>query len=527
MKRRYVINFNTKNLPERQTDCLIIGGGVAGLFTAWQVARTGANVTLITKQALTESNSQQAQGGIAAALGADDCPELHFQDTITAGAGLCDEEAVQVLVHEGREQVKLLLQLGAEFDRDENGLSLTREGCHSRRRVLHAQGDATGAEIVRALQQQVRACRNVVILESHYAVDLLVSDQCCHGALVLQQASRQLEVFRSGTVVLATGGAGQLYRHTTNPGVATADGIALAYRAGVEIMDAEFIQFHPTALALANTPSFLISEAVRGEGGILLDPKGQRFMPAYHEMAELAPRDVVARAIHQEMVKGASDQVYLDLSRIGKSKINKRFPTITATCARYGLDITEQPIPVAPAAHYMMGGVKINLQGQTNIDRLYCCGEASCSGVHGANRLASNSLLEGLVFGARIAREIAKLSPAAAGPVVHWQQEGQPELAPEAGPNLRAGLQQVMSEQVGLVRSAAGLTAAAHFFAERSPIQHYAAVNAGQMEVLNMLEAARIIGMAAAMRTESRGGHFRQDYPEPSANWQKHILQKG
>jgi len=526
MKRRYLVNFDTRKLPEQQTDCLIIGGGVAGLFTAWHAARTGAKVIMITKHELTESNSQKAQGGIAAALAADDSPQLHFQDTLTAGAGLCDEEAVQILVNEGREQVKLLLKLGVEFDHDQNGLSMTREGCHSRRRVLHAHGDATGAEIVRALHQQVRADRNIEILESRYAVDLLVEDQCCYGALVLNQVTGQYEVFRSRAVVLATGGAGQLYRHTTNPGVATADGIALAYRAGAEIMDAEFIQFHPTALALANAPSFLISEAVRGEGGLLLDHKGRRFMPEYHELAELAPRDVVARAIHREMVNAASDQVYLDLSPIGRHKIEKRFPNITATCAHYGLDIAEQPIPVAPAAHYMMGGVKINLLGETSIERLYCCGEASCSGVHGANRLASNSLLEGLVFGARIARQIAASGQLPPGQTIHWHQEHLPVLAFADGLELRVKIQQVMSDQVGLTRTAAGLTAAADFFADQSRIKRYAAVHTSQMEVFNMLEAGSLICSAATMRTESRGGHFRLDYPEPVLSWKKHILQK-
>ena len=526
MRRRYLVNFDTRKLPEHQADCVIIGGGVAGLFTAWHAARTGVKVIMITKHELTESNSQKAQGGIAAALAADDSPELHFQDTLAAGAGLCDEEAVQILVSEGREQVKLLLQLGVEFDHDQTGLSMTREGCHSRRRVLHAHGDATGAEIVRALYQQVRDAQNIEILESRYAVDLLVQEQCCYGVLVLNQLNGKYEVFRSSAVVLATGGAGQLYRHTTNPGIATADGIALAYRAGAEIMDAEFIQFHPTALAMANAPSFLISEAVRGEGGLLLDHEGRRFMPDYHELAELAPRDVVARAIHQEMEQAASNKVYLDLSPIGRHKIKKRFPNITATCALYGLDVTEQPIPVAPAAHYMMGGVKINLLGETSIDRLYCCGEASCSGVHGANRLASNSLLEGLVFGARIARQIAAGRPLTGGQTVHWQQDHLPVLAPEDAQKLRVNIQQVMSDQVGLSRTAASLTAAADFFAsQRRMIGHYAPIHSSQMEVLNMLEAGSLICSAAAMRTESRGGHFRLDYPETVLNWEKHIIQ--
>jgi len=522
--RRYLLNFDTRELQEKQTDCLIVGGGVAGLFTAWHAAQAGARVMLLTKQDIEASNSQQAQGGIAAALGPDDSPDIHMQDTLLAGAGLCDAEAVTILVHEGREAVRQLIGMGAQFDQDDSGISLTREGCHSKRRVLHAHGDATGAELVRVLYEQVAALPNVTILEKHYAVDLLVADNICYGLLAIAAQDGKLKCFKAAAVVLATGGVGQLYSHTTNPDVATADGIALAYRAGAEVMDMEFMQFHPTALVMDDVPSFLISEAVRGEGAILRNEHNERFMPAYHAMEELAPRDVVARAIYAEMLKTGAKRVWLDLSEMTPEKIKKRFPTITATCAKYGLDITSSLIPVAPAAHYMMGGVKINLQGETSIKRLFCCGEASCSGVHGANRLASNSLLDGLVFGRRIAKAISGIKAA---------QDGSPNftcsrpVTPDWDcAELRSRLKRVMAAKVGLIRTADGLAQAAAFFAEQAGLTNYAATSLAQLEVLNMLEAGSLISTAAAIRTESRGGHFRQDYPRTIETWQQHILLK-
>ncbi|RYD02836.1 hypothetical protein N752_22745 [Desulforamulus aquiferis] len=407
LSSKYLVNFDSAELPQEEAEYLIIGGGIAGLFTAWAAAQAGARVTLVTKRSIAESNTDRAQGGIAAALGQHDSPELHLQDTLIAGAGLCDQDAVRILVTEGPERVKELIDMGASFDRSGNQLCFTREGCHSQDRILHAQGDATGAEILRTLSQKVVAIPNVDVVENMYVIDLLVKNNTCYGALGMDQVTGKFKIFRGRIVVLATGGSGRLYNYTTNPEVATADGIALAYRAGAEVMDMEFIQFHPTSLVLPGAPRFLISEAVRGEGALLRNARGERFMPQYHGMAELAPRDIVSRAILSEMAKTGADSVFLDVTHIAPDKIRERFPTITTTCSKYGLDITKELIPVAPAAHYMMGGVKTDLWGETSISRLFSCGEASCLAVHGANRLASNSLLDGLVFGGRIVQRAA------------------------------------------------------------------------------------------------------------------------
>jgi L-aspartate oxidase len=338
----------------------------------------GSRVAVVTKAGIDDGNTEKAQGGIAAAIGETDSPALHREDTLMAGAGLCDEEAVEVLVTEGPERVRELMRLGAVFDREGGKLALTREGAHRRRRILHASGDATGAELQRALSTRVRDEGQFGVLENHFVVDLLVREGVCHGALVLSRKEGKLSVFRARATVLANGGLGQLYSYSTNPVVATADGVAQAYRAGAEVMDLEFIQFHPTVLHLPGVLPFLISEAVRGEGAYLRNSGGERFMPSYHELAELAPRDVVTRAILSEMEKAEATTVYLDLSHLDPQMVATRFPTIGATCAGYGLDLASDPIPVAPCAHYSMGGVKTGLHGQTCVERLYACGETAC-----------------------------------------------------------------------------------------------------------------------------------------------------
>lgn len=526
MANQYLVNFDSRELPQQEAEYLIIGGGIAGLFTAWSAAKAGAHVTLLTKRTVVESNTDRAQGGIAAALGQHDSPELHMEDTLIAGAGLCDQDTVRILVNEGPERVKELIEMGASFDRSGDDLCFTREGCHSQDRILHAQGDATGAEILRALSEQVRALSSVEILENQYVVDLLVQNNTCYGALALDQLTGEFHIFRGKVVVLATGGSGRLYNYTTNPEVATADGIALAYRAGAEIMDMEFIQFHPTSLVLPGAPRFLISEAVRGEGAILRNSRGERFMPQYHGMAELAPRDIVSRAILSEMAKTGANSVFLDLTHLEPEKIKERFPTITLTCSKYGLDITKDFIPVAPAAHYMMGGVKTDLWGETSIDRLFSCGESSCMAVHGANRLASNSLLDGLVWGGRIVRKASE--------VLHNKPQDRPEfvcahLKPTPDFNFnehRKKLQQIMGEKVGPLRTALRLAEALAFFDRWSYLANYEVREASMMELRNMLEVGALITEAAMMRTESRGGHFRLDYPETVDRWRKHIILK-
>ncbi|MEG6617214.1 L-aspartate oxidase [Peptococcaceae bacterium 1198_IL3148] len=527
MERHYLVNFDTDSLPQEETELLIIGGGIAGLYTAWHAAQAGLKVVLLTKRTMIDSNSDRAQGGIAAALGKTDSPELHYQDTLLAGAGLCDLKAVKILVTEGPKRVQELIDMGANFDHYGKELSMTKEGAHSKRRILHAKGDATGAEIMRTLMYQVEEQGKAQILEQHFVVDLLVKDNVCYGVLAFDEISGSYRVFYAKAVVLAAGGAGQLYRHTTNPEVATGDGIALCYRAGAEVMDMEFVQFHPTALVLPEAPRFLISEAVRGEGGILRNSNGERFMPRYHGMAELAPRDIVSRAILSEMANTDKDCVYLDLTHMSADKITERFPTITNTCLRYGLDITKEMIPVAPAAHYIMGGVKTNFNGETSIMGLFACGEVACLGVHGANRLASNSLLDGLVFGRRIVEYIKKHLGYyhASRSKIKFTCEGL--LEPTGDFNaIRDAVKATMTENVGPLRTSQRLNQALSFFEQYSWLDKHRCRNPREMEIRNMIEVGRLITEAALMRTESRGGHFRLDYPETMSRWKKHVIMR-
>src|SRR6185312_12697622 len=388
---------------QSETDFIVVGGGIAGLRAAIGLADAG-RVLVVTKQEVTESNTQYAQGGIAVALSDDDEVELHLQDTIDAGDGLVDIEAARVLVEEGPQRIQELIEWGTQFDRSGSRLSFTREGAHSRSRILHAHGDSTGREIGRALIARARAIPQISFTEFEFTADLCVSDDRVTGVFLLSPDGTQTSV-SAKAVLLATGGAGQVYSDTTNPSVATGDGIAMAYRAGAAISDMEFFQFHPTALSVSGAPRFLLSEALRGESALLLNPARVRFMPQYHPMAELAPRDVVARAIVQEIAvsKKAQATAYLDMRHLDAAILRARFPRIYSTCQQYGIDITRDLIPVRPAAHYLMGGIRTDLRGRSSISRLYAAGETACTGVHGANRLASNSLLEGLVFGARVA----------------------------------------------------------------------------------------------------------------------------
>ncbi|TEB16393.1 L-aspartate oxidase [Pelotomaculum sp. FP] len=524
MNEKYMLNFDTRELFQEEDEYLVLGSGIAGLYTALKAAAAGGSVTVLTKQGTMDTGTDKAQGGIAVAFGDFDSPALHQEDTLVAGAGLCDVEAVGVLVREGPGRVRELIGMGAVFDSDGHGFSLTREGAHSRRRILHASGDATGAEIQRVLTLQTSYNKKIKVHEDHYVVDLLVRDNTCYGVLAFDRASGTCKVFRARVVVLATGGLGGLYEHNTNPEIATGDGIAIAFRAGAEVMDMEFVQFHPTALNLPGAPRFLISEAVRGEGGYLRNAKGQRFMPKYHELAELAPRDIVARAILKEMAITGSNQVFLDITHLSPKVIELRFPNISMTCARYNLDINVDPIPVAPAAHYMMGGVKTNLVGETSIKGLYACGECSCPGVHGANRLASNSLLDGLVFGGRIveaAREFLKgYQPKRHEFACDWLLNP-PEVDFAA---LRHELVVMMDQKVGPIRNSSGLKEALDFFEQWRSLQQNSVATADGMEVKNMLQTGELVAEAALARSESRGGHYRVDYPEPVKLWQKHII---
>lgn len=522
MLNRYLANFDLGKLPQVTCDVLIVGTGIAGLYTALKAKNVG-RVIVLTKRKLEESNTEYAQGGIAAAIGTADSPKLHLEDTLVAGAGLCEEEAVKVLVEEGPDCVRELIEFGTQFDKNAEGdYALTREGAHSERRILHARGDATGDEVRRALQQKVHD-EGILVYENRYIVDVLTHEGRCIGVLALDDRDR-LTAYLARATVLSTGGAGQLYINSTNPEVATGDGIAIAYRAGAEIEDVEFIQFHPTALYGEGSPKFLISEAVRGEGALLLNKHGERFMPAYHERAELAPRDIVARAIVDQMVKTNHPCVYEDARRI--ENVTKRFPSIYAACLKHGIDLTQDLIPVAPAAHYIMGGVKTDVDGRTNIPGLYACGEVACTGIHGANRLASNSLLEGLVFGRRIAEVLgAELAPPPAHLNFGWRMA--PAIPDRPVQALWTEIQQLMWDGVGIMRDAAGL---------RQAITRLEAINASLagalqtkkgFQVANLATVALLVARAALAREESRGGHYRSDFPaRDDEHWKRHVVQR-
>jgi L-aspartate oxidase len=494
-------------------DFLVIGAGVAGMRAAIELA-AGGEVLVVAKDSLRESSSEYAQGGIAVALGEDDEVELHEQDTLAAGDGLCDPAAVHALVVGGPAAIEQLIEWGAAFDREGGALALTREGAHSRNRILHAHGDSTGREIAHTLYRKAASLPNVAFRSYAATVDLLLDDGVS-GALLWDGRSQALETIRARAVLIATGGLGSVFLNTTNPDVATGDGVAMAYRAGAEIGDLEFVQFHPTALHLEGAPRFLVSEALRGEGARLVNARGERFMEHYHLLAELAPRDVVARAIVAEMERTGADSVALDLSHREPGFVRARFPRIYQTCLRYGIDLERQPAPVAPAAHYAMGGVSTDLEGRTNLPRLYAAGEAASTGVHGANRLASNSLLEGVVFGARAGRAM-----------LEWTSSGCPAdgAAPRSyGSALSAGeIRALAWEHCGIIREATGLRTAWRMLEEAARLP--AEVSPQLAEVANMREVVLLIARCALAREESRGAHFRRDFPRKEAAFARHSV---
>ncbi len=502
----------------RTADMVVIGAGVAGLSAALGAAPQ--RVTVITKTRLAEGGaSVWAQGGVAVAVGEDDAPPLHAADTLAAGAGLSDRRAVELLTREGPERVRALVELGAEFDRTPEGdLALGREAAHSRRRILHAHGDATGAEMVRAQSAAVRARERITVEERAFALELVMDGRQVAGVLALH-ADGRLVLHAAPAVVLATGGIGHVYRHTTNPPEATGDGLAMAARAGAKLVDLEFVQFHPTALAASGLdPMPLLTEALRGEGAVLLDSHGRRFMLDEHPQAELAPRDVVARAIWRQQQAG--EGVVLDAREAVGAAFPERFPTVFASCQAAGIDPRREVMPVSPAAHYHMGGVAVDRRGRTSLRGLWACGEVSSTGVHGANRLASNSLLEALVFGARVAEDVR----AHAGkPAAHSfaEVDAPAVLEPFAAPAAIAALRALMWDRVGLVRDGDGLTFAL------AELESLAPELTAPGEAHNMLTVARLVTAAARERRESRGGHYRSDFPHTEARWKRRIYVLG
>ena len=510
----------------KEYDYVIVGSGIAGLYTAL-LARQHGSVLILTKSSIEECNTKYAQGGIAAAIGRNDSPELHLRDTLAAGAGLSDPEVARILTEEAPDRINDLINFGVPFDTVDGEIALTREAAHSVPRILHAGGDATGEKIEISLSRVARLSR-ITILEYCLATDILVEGGVAVGVKTLDAHTGLYEEFRGRFIILATGGGGRLYKFNTNPDIATGDGIALAYGAGAEVTDLEFFQFHPTALRLPGVPLFLISEAVRGEGGILRNHEGRAFMRDYNPEGELAPRDIVARGIVAEMKKTGAEHVYLDVTHLPTRTVTTRFPQIYRFCLDHGLDITKSLIPVAPAAHYMMGGVKTNLWGETNIPRLFACGETACTGVHGANRLASNSLMEVLVFGKRIvqrSREGAQGS-SAGKPGDLYTALGERDTSKASASHLSlAALQGLMWEKVGIVRNGEGLEeAAATLAAWEEGLTP--PTDRPSYELGNMVLAGRIMAEAALMRLESRGAHFRSDFPHQSPAWLKHIVFK-
>ncbi|HEY3375627.1 MAG TPA: L-aspartate oxidase [Candidatus Aquicultor sp.] len=527
MVPRYLVNFDTDSIGHIVTDVIVIGSGVAGLSAALELSKE-YDVALIAKDELKESATWYAQGGVATAISSDDSPKLHLKDTLEAGAGLCDREAVDILVTEAADRIGELIRLGTKFDWKGNRIRLSREGGHRLARVLHS-GDATGSEIESSLIHVVEAWKSIQIFDHRFALDLFVEEGRCTGVLCMDERTGELVVHEAKAIIIASGGAGQLYSVTTSPHVLTGDGIAMAYRAGATLVDMEFMQFHPTALAHDIMPRFLITEALRGEGAYLRDCNGERFMLGKHPLAELAPRYIVTGEIFRVMQRCGRDHVDLDATHIPEETLREHFHTIYTTCAEYGIDITKEYIPVCPVAHYTIGGIRTDLNGCTSIPGLYATGEAACTGVHGANRLASNSLLEGLVFSKRIADELHRWldlmkDKAIALTPVHYNID-RSEIAVDIEGE-RTWLQKLMMDQVGIVRSASSLQHALNELGTKGDVVAAAFSTRKGFELQNLLSIAPLIAGPALVREETRGVHYREDFPEARKEWQKHIEQR-
>ena len=544
--RRYLVAFDTAELPQHRVDVLVIGSGIAGIVAALEASRSHT-VALVTKATISETNTWYAQGGIAGAVGEADSIELHLADTLVVGQGLCDETVVRAVVGEAPEALADLQKLGVHFDVGAGGeVELAREGGHSLPRVLHA-GDTTGAAVQDALSALVRHSSVIEIYEERFLVDLLTVDDRCVGALVCTQHGGQSQVIWADAVVLATGGSGQMFRVTTNPAIATGDGVAAAWRAGAEVADLEFVQFHPTALDSSAEPRFLITEALRGEGAYLLDCDEQRFMLGVHPLAELAPRDVVSREIERVMHRCGRPNVWLDARHLGEKLLRHRFPAIWQACLDAGFDLSTDLVPVAPAAHYQIGGVRVDVDGRTTLPGLYASGEVTASGLHGANRLASNSLLEGLVFSRRIARVLEAMpsaegtdeasarpprivGPGPAAPGRSDSDVSTSENRPSGAGHLedvRVSLKAAMSAHSGMTRSEDGLTQAALEVRQFDEVLAEDMHSPRGMELQNLATVAALTVHSAWLRTESRGVHQRLDHPDrDDEHWRVHTVMR-
>jgi L-aspartate oxidase len=525
--RRYLVNIDSISTHQLFTDCLVIGAGIAGFRAAIEAAEH-CNVIIVCKDTVRNSNTAKAQGGIASVLNKADTFESHIVDTLNTGCGICDDGIVDSAVRQGPELIEQLLRWGTEFDLIDGHIATTLEGGHSCPRVAHAHGDETGRIITEALIKKVGQSSNIRILENFYAIDLLTNDDNKCVGIVGRDNHRGLQIIWAANTILATGGAGQLYRETTNPEVATGDGIAMAYRAGVVLQDLEFMQFHPTTLYIAGATRALITETLRGEGAVLLDNKGRRFMKEYHEAVELAPRDIVSRAILTQMRKTESTHVYLDVRHFDKVYFAKRFPQINELLESFDIDITRDLIPVRPSAHYMIGGVKTDSLAKTNIENLYACGEIASTGLHGANRLGSNSLLEGLVFGKIAGREVSQDTKAGAAhlkhPLIKYQIPHSDRTRLDAA-DVRNSLRALMWRNVGIARKAQLLAETQEIirFWQRYVMDKIFDSPEG-WECQNMLTVCLLMAQSAQMRQESRGVHFRIDFPETDdEHFKKHI----
>ncbi len=523
---RYLVAFHPKEIPHRFTDVLIVGGGLAGLRAANAIP-SDLSVMIVTKDALLQSSSNYAQGGIASVIDPQDRFEDHINDTLTAGGTLCDREIVNMVVREAPERIMELVQWGTRFDSQAGVLELGKEGGHSRHRVVHALGDATGREVMRAMVAWTQQSNNIQILQNTFTLDLLAHEGSCRGALIANQDGQKMMVWAKQTV-LCTGGAGQLYRESTNPAVATADGHAAAYRAGVELRDMEFMQFHPTVLYIAGSSRTLITEAIRGEGAYLVDQNRQRFMSDYDQRAELAPRDIVSKAIVDQMKKSDHPCVYLLLDHLDAEFVKRRFPGITAACADFGIDVTRDLIPVRPGAHYMIGGLTVDQEGRTTLPGLWAAGEVSSSGLHGANRLASNSLLEGLVYGAHAgqgaAQSVAEMTDNFQAIPLQNPIINQPSEILDLG-DIRNSLKSLMGRNMGVQRTAGDLEEASETIDRwRQYVLHRQFSEPRGWELQNLLTVARVMVAAALLREESRGVHLRADYPQiDDEQWKRHL----